>query len=74
MSVVRKSNLEANGSDTDDPAPKGLFGRKKKKNKKEDSQTALVFSFSNNDFSKTYDDLIQQNEVSFFFAISLFII
>jgi hypothetical protein len=64
VSVVRQSHhSEATGSDTDDSSPKGLFGRKKKKGKKKDdnTQTALVFSFSNADFSKNYNDLLQDS-------------
>ena len=64
MSVVRQSHhSDVTGSDTDDSSPKGLFGRKKKKGKKkkDDTQTALVFSFSNADFAKNYGDLIQDS-------------
>ncbi len=64
MSVVRQSHhSDVTGSDTDDSSPKGLFGRRKKKGKKKDdnTQTALVFSFSNADFSKNYGDLIQES-------------
>jgi hypothetical protein len=64
VSVVRQSHhSDVTGSDTDDSSPKGLFGRRKKKGKKKDdnTQTALVFSFSNADFSKNYGDLIQES-------------
>jgi hypothetical protein len=60
VSVVRQSHSDTTGSDSDESSSRGIFGRKKKKSKKEDSQTALVFSFSNADFSKNYNDFLQE--------------
>jgi hypothetical protein len=76
VSVVRQSHSETTGSDSDESSSRGIFGRKKKKSKKEDSQTALVFSFSNADFSKNYNDFLQEAATTtnqkVFFCISLF--
>ena len=62
MSVVRQCQSDITGSDTDDSTAKGIFGRKKKKkkSKKDEGQTALVFSFSNADFTKNFNDLAQE--------------
>ena len=62
VSVVRQSQSDVTGSDTDDSSAKGIFGRKKKKKKtkKDEGQTALVFSFSNTDFTKNFSDLAQE--------------
>ena len=61
MSVVRQCHTDVTGSDTDESSAKGIFGRKKKKKaKKDEGQTALVFSFSNADFTKNFNDLAQE--------------
>ena len=60
MSVVRQCHSDVGGSDSDDNSPKGLFGRKKKKTKKDEGQTSLVFSFSNVDLNRSYNDLAQE--------------